>query len=153
MCGKWQFQPAPLFLSWVCKPSEGKLGGGGVSSSSPAGSPPPPARRKGSTLQAKANCYQLWSSATHRNKQNTTSQWLCSRRVSSTPGLLIRTEGGPWEPLSSLHTDAGVCSQSFSPPTGGLLFFLLAVYGTTECDRQRSGHQDYIVLTEMCKVC
>lgn len=35
----------------------------------PAGHPSPPARRKGSTRQAKANCYQLWSLSIQRDKE------------------------------------------------------------------------------------
>lgn len=74
--------------------------------------------------------------------KKTTRQWPRSGRASSTRGLLIRPEGGPKEGLLSLLTIAGVCSH---PSNGGLLFFPLTVYGTTECERHRSERHNYAV--------
>lgn len=116
---------------------KGSLGEGGRLFLPPSREPIPPQQdEKARLCRRKLTVTSFDPLPPKETTKKTTRQWPRSGRVSSTPGLLIRTEGGPREGLSSLFTDAGVCSQSFSLPSGGLLFFLLTVYGTTECDSQ-----------------
>lgn len=112
-----------MFLSGVCKPSEGKLGGGGGSSSPQQGTHPPQQDEKARLCRRKLTVTRFDPLPRKETTKKTTRQWPRSGRVSSTPGLLIRTEGGPRDGLSSPLTDAGVCAQNFSPPTEGGCYF------------------------------
>lgn len=77
--------------------------------------------------------------------RKTTRQWLFGSGVSSTLGLLIRTEGGLRESFISAHRRRCLLSNILTPKWG---FAFLAVDSVRLNRVWRSNHQDNTVLTK-----
>ena len=89
------FNHPPCFPLESVNHEKGSLGGGGGSSSPQQGTHPPQQDEKARLCRRKLTVTSFDPLPRKETAKKTTRQWPRSSRVSSTPGLLIRTEGGP----------------------------------------------------------